>query len=114
MDGVMVCIVNVYEYMNIAHLPPQLIKPACRHLVKLRKDKIRQGILNNEEGWIEHEQYNDRQWLVKVKPENFSTYGAEDKTNNLSESYNNALNDFMGAHPVWPKFKRNLKLYTNI
>ena len=54
--------------------------------------------------------YHERFWLRQIRPEGFSVFGLDDRTNNTMESYHAVLKHVLGAKaPWWPimEFLRN-------
>ncbi|XP_066596840.1 uncharacterized protein [Prorops nasuta] len=43
--------------------------------------------------------YYEKFWINEIKPENFSVFKRNNRTNNFSESYNSKLNSYLGKKP---------------
>ncbi|XP_034946486.1 uncharacterized protein [Chelonus insularis] len=55
-----------------------------------------------------------RQWIQRTRPENFSVYGANNRTNNFCESHYRILNKRFVRHPSIWKFTDHLKRWLKV
>lgn len=84
-----------YQLLALPLLPAGDIEAAFRWLLTNTPPDILeffQSIIN----------YVENQWLRRVRPENFSVFGLQNRTNNPMEAYHRVLSVRWGEHPrIW-------------
>ncbi|XP_043468217.1 uncharacterized protein LOC122502303 [Leptopilina heterotoma] len=83
------------QIMALALLPYEEINPTYNELKNSKSAACRRRLR-------EFFNYFERQWLRRVRPEGFSVYGFQDRTNNVLESYHKTLLTVFGKKPsIW-------------
>ena len=82
----------VKKLMALAYLPENLIQAEYERLKRALSPPLATAFGTFLE-------YYERQWLRVIKPTGFSVHGLLRRTNNVTESYNCILADFLGSHP---------------
>lgn len=93
----------IHLIINLALLPADRVWEGVEEVYATinrlyRHDKV------NRNKWLNFMNYFNRQWLKKITPEGFSTFGQIDRTNNYSESHNSVINFEVPKKPPCHKF----------
>lgn len=91
--------------INLALLPHHLIEEGLQYIENLAYKLAKE--MSTTKKWEKFFSYFRRFWMNKIKPENFSVFDAEDRTNNCLERYHRDLNALLGYHPTVKKFIGN-------
>lgn len=83
--------------INLALLPQDLIEEGLQYNGKLAYELGTK--MESTKKWKNFFGYLRRYWMKKIKPENFSVFDAEDRTNNCLERYHRDLKALLGYHP---------------
>lgn len=83
--------------INLALLPHTKIEEGLGYIEKLAFELGEKMGSTNK--WKKLFSYFRRYWMKNVKPQNFSVFDAEDRTNNCLERYHRDLNAMLGYHP---------------
>lgn len=86
--------------ISLALLPKGRVEEGIEYIKKLVKNLDEKM----QPKWKKYFIYFDKQWMIRVGPDNFCVYGAPYRTNNCLESYHRNLKAMMGKSPHAIKF----------
>ncbi|XP_051167015.1 uncharacterized protein LOC127285188 [Leptopilina boulardi] len=89
------------QLMALAFLPPEKIRQTYTEIKRIKSEEC-QRIL------ADLFKYYENQWLERVKPEGFSVFGLNRRTNNVLESYHKRLSTKIGKKPSTWQFTKKL------